>query len=311
MAKRDYYDVLGIDRSAGEAQIKAAYRKLARKYHPDVNKAKDAPEKFREATEAYEVLSDAKNRKLYDQFGHAGPKGSPFGRGGARGQSGRVDFDIGDIFGRGTSGFSGMGLDDILSMLGGAGRRRRPARARGSDVEYELKLSFADAVAGTTASLRYLQPGTSGQPQTIEVKIPAGVRNGSKVRLRGRGAVGPGGPGDLYIKMLVEEHPYFRREQDDIYIDLPVSIVEAALGAKVDVPTLDGTKTVKIPTGTPGGRKLRLKGKGVAKAGQNPGDLYVVVKIVPPKSVSKSGRELLEKFADAEQFDARAKAPWN
>ena len=311
MAKRDYYEVLGVDRTASEREIKAAYRKLARKHHPDVNKSPDAPKMFKEATEAYEVLSDPEKRRMYDQFGHRGPTGHPFGTGRAYPPGGSVDFDIGDIFGRGRSGFTGMGLDEILDALRSRGRRDRRRRAvRGSDVEYKVTLDFMDAVRGTTASLRYLQPGKGGATETLAVKIPSGLREGSKVRVRGKGAIGPGEPGDLYIVIHVKDHPYFRREGDDIYIDLSISIVESALGAKIDVPTIDGMMTVSVPPGTGGGKKLRLRGKGIRRSGKDRGDQYVVIKVVPPQSISRRGCELLKEFKQSEDFDPRSDVPW-
>ena len=315
MAKRDYYDVLGVGRSASADEVRSAYRKLARKYHPDVNKALDATEKFREATDAYEVLSDAEKRKMYDQYGHAGPRaasGGPGGPGRVYTNAGPVDFDIGDLFGRGTSGFSSMGLDDILDALRGRGGKRSARRApqKGSDVEYGVTLDFMEAVRGTTATLKYLQPGKSGQPETLTVKIPPGVGQGAKVRVRQKGAIGPGGPGDLYLIVNVRPHPYFRREGHDIYVDVPISIAEAALGAKVDVPTVDGMTTVTIPPGTGGGGKLRLRGGGIGRSGKTKGDQYVQIRIVPPQSISDPGRKLLEEFQQIENTDVRAGVPW-
>lgn len=321
MAKRDYYDILGVRRDASADQIKSAYRKLARKYHPDVNKAPDAVEKFKEATEAYEVLSDPQKRGLYDQFGHAGPPQGPFGGAGSpRGQRGQGPFtytwnsqgprgegvgNFEDIFG-GAGGMSGMSLEEILGMLGGGGsrksRRRGPA-PRGQDIEYSVALDFLQAAAGTTATIR-LQRG--GRIETIDVKIPPGVHDGSRIRLRGQGQDG----GDLYIVTQVREHPYFRREGDDIYVDLPISVSEAALGAKVDVPTLEGTASVAIPPLSSSGMKLRLRGKGVAAPGRDHGDQYVVLKIVLPKKISSRGEQLLREFGEAEKFDPRANAPW-
>jgi DnaJ-class molecular chaperone len=316
MAKRDYYDVLGVKRGANESEIRSAYRKLARKYHPDVNKAPDAAEKFKEATEAYEVLSDPQKRKMYDQYGHAAPAaaGGPRGRtytwtstGSPRG--GAPGFE--DIFGGFTHGFMGMSLEEILEKLGGGGarggRRRRPA-ARGGDVEYNLTLDFMAAVHGTTATVR-VQP--AGEPaETISVKIPPGVGEGSKVRIRGKGQAGPAGRGDLYIITHVRPHAYFRREGDDIYVDVPVSLTEAALGGKVDVPTIDGMTTVTIPPGTASSRRLRLRGKGVGRSGGARGDEYVVLRLVPPPKTSAKGAELLRQFAEAEPFDPRKDVPW-
>ncbi len=316
MAKRDYYEVLGIGRDASEKQIKAAYRKLARKFHPDVSKDKDADDKFKEATEAYEVLSDGQKRKMYDQFGHAGPQ-SQFGAGrGAQAWSGRGGVDIGDFFaGGGRSGFMGMGLDDILSALRG-GRSPRRARSaapkrRGADINYDVNVDFMQAVHGMTMTLRMQTPGPASKEETLHVRIPAGVKEGSKVRVRSKGQPGPAGSGDLYILVHVGPHPYFRREGNDIYVDVPISLTEAALGAKVDVPTIDGMSTVTIPPGTGSGKRLRLRGKGVVPPGKGiRGDHYVVLQVAPPAKLSDRGRELLEEFRQSETEDPRSQVPW-
>jgi curved DNA-binding protein len=322
MAKRDYYEVLGVKRSAAADEIKTAYRKLARKYHPDANKAPGAAEKFREATEAYDVLSDAEKRKAYDRYGHAGPRAG-FGAGypGA-GQAGRdgqgAGFDFSEFFGggRGGSGFSGMSLDDILQALGGGARRgrRREQRQpqRGSDSETHLMLDFLQAVAGTSTRIRISRqaPDGSTRQETIEVKIPPGVKDGSKIRIRGKGGLGDGSPGDLYIIVGVRPHEYFRREGDDIYVSVPISITEAALGAKVDVPTLDGTSTVTVPPGTGCGRKLRLRGKGVRRGQALAGDLYVVIQIAPPPSLGEREKQLLTQLHGLLACDPRANCPW-
>ncbi len=321
MAKRDYYDVLGVRRGATNEQIKSAYRKLARKYHPDVNKAADASQRFHEATEAYEVLSDPEKRKMYDQFGHAGPGAGPgAGRGRAWSPAGDggVPFDFEEMFGGaggGGHGFLRMSLDEILSALRGGGRRsrRKAPPARGRDLEHHVTLEFLEAVHGTTTRLRLQRQDERGRThsQTIDVKIPPGVRDGARVRLRGKGAEGAGGAGDLYIVCHVRPHPYFRREGSDIYIDVPVSITEAALGAKVDVPTIDGMTTVTVPPGTGGSRRLRLKGKGLrSAAGDGRGDQYVVVKVVPPPKLSEDGAKLLRQFDAVEKFDPREGVPW-
>jgi len=319
MGKRDYYEVLGVKRNASAGEIKSAYRKLARKYHPDANKAAGAAEKFTEATEAYDVLSDAEKRKMYDRYGHAGPgPGAGFGgagRGGRAGQS--VAFNFSDIFGGGSSGFAGMSLDDILQALGGGrgqrGRRRQPRPPqRGSDSETRLTLDFLQALGGTVTRIRISRQGPDGstQQETIEVKIPAGVKDGSKIRVRGRGGLGASSPGDLYIIINVRPHEYFTREGDDIYVSVPISITEAALGAKVDVPTIDGTSTVTIPAGTASGRKLRLRGKGVHRASAEPGDQYVVIQIAPPTGLSEQARQLLTELQGLLAHDPRAKCPW-
>ncbi|MFP4053199.1 MAG: DnaJ C-terminal domain-containing protein [Phycisphaerae bacterium] len=327
MAKRDYYEVLGVSRDATPDQIKSAYRKLARKYHPDVNKEASADEKFKEATEAYEVLSDAKKRQAYDQFGHAGPSAG-FGGAPGAGQStgwpgGAQTVNFEDFFGSagagarggGRTGFMGMSLEEIMEALRGGrgratrgGRRTRP-QPKGADVEHEMRLQFVEAMHGTVKTLKVSRPD-AGETQTIKVKIPEGVRDGQKIRVRGKGNVGPGGEGDLYIVCRVQPHPFFRREGNDIYLDVPISIAESVLGGKVDVPTIDGLMTVTIPPGTGGGRKLRLRDKGAKTHDGGRGDQYVVLRVVPPGEVSEEGRELIRKFQEQEPFDPRATAPW-
>jgi curved DNA-binding protein len=315
MAPRDYYEVLGVARGATKEQIKSAYRKLARKFHPDVNKAPGAIEKFREATQAYEVLSDDAKRQAYDQFGHAGA-GRPARAGGpARagatpwahaGQGGRIRFE--DLFGgAGDSPFMGMGLDDILEALGAGGRRRRASRRRGQDIEYELSLDFLQAVRGTAATLRIQRP--QGR-ETLEMKIPAGVRDGGRIRLRGQGQPGRGEAGDLYIKVNVRPHPYFRREDNDIHIDVPISVSEACLGAKIDVPTIDGMTTVTVPPGTSSARRLRLRGKGTPAPDGTRGDQYITVRIVVPQTLCPRAQELMRELATIEALDPRKDAPW-
>jgi len=322
MAKRDYYDVLGVKRDATAAQIKSAYRRLARKYHPDANKAADATEKFTEATEAYEVLSDPQKRQTYDQFGHAGPAAAFGGRGGGGGQ--RVHFDFGDLFGGGAgggvrgggagSGFMGMSLDDILQALRGGRpgrtkRSRRSASRRGADAEKHLTLEFMSAVRGTTVRLQ-MAADSGGGAETIDVKIPPGVREGSKVRIRGKGHAGRAGAGDLYIITHVRPHEYFRREGDDIHVTVPISLSEAALGARIDVPTVDGMTSVKVPPGTGSSRRLRLRGKGVAGKGGGRGDQYVVIEIAAPADLTDRQKQLLEELGATPLPDPREGCPW-
>ena len=327
--EHEYYEILGVKRNATDREIKSAYRKLARKYHPDVNKAPDATEKFQKATEAYEVLSDSEKRKMYDQFGSAafsrggpGPAGGP-GQGGWPGGAQGVRVNFSDMF-SGSGGFGGMGLDEILQALGGqaraTGRRRTPhpgPAPKGGDVEHHVNLEFIQAIYGTSTTLRLQSTDHDGQTetQTISVKIPPAVRDGQKIRLRDKGQPGPGGAGDLLIVCHVRPHAYFRRDDNDITVDVPIGIVEATLGGKVDVPTIDGTTTMKIPPGTPSGRKLRLRGKGIAPADKkkSPGDQYVVIKITPPAKLSREAKDLLKKFAKIQAdhgYDPRAKAPW-
>ncbi len=311
MAERDYYEVLGVARNASAGQIKSAYRKLARKYHPDVNKSPDAQGKFTEATQAYEVLSDDKKRKMYDRFGQAGGPGSS-GPAGARvyTSTGRGGMGF-DIFSEEGEGFMGMSLDDILQALGGGRRGKRKApQPKGADLEYPITLEFLQAVRGVTTSIRIRGGQRADHDETIEVKIPPGVNEGQRIRVRGKGQPGPAGPGDLYIRVHVATHLHFTRDGLNIYVEVPISITEAALGAKVPVPTIDGMTTVTIPPGTNSAQKLRLKGKGIGPAEDNRGDQYVVIRIVAPKSVSDAGRRLLEQFAETDNFDPRAHVPW-
>ena len=321
MAERDYYDVLGVKRDATAAQVKSAYRRLVRKHHPDVDGSPEATEKFKEATAAYEVLSDAEKRKVYDQFGHAGAAG-PFAGADGRGrgpQGGGFSFNLGDLFGGGGSGFMGMGLDEILQALRGGGRggqrraqRKAPKAQRGADTESRLTLDFIEAVRGTVTRIRIVRHGPDGKPreETLDVKIPPGVQEGSKIRVRSKGRLGPGEPGDLYIVVQIRPHAFFRREGDDVYVKVPITIAEAALGAKVDVPTLDGISTVTIPAGTASSKRLRLQGKGVRRGGKAAGDQYVTIEIVPPKSLSVRQKQLLAEFAEADSFDPRQECPW-
>lgn len=331
MSKRDYYQVLGVARDADAAAVKSAYRKMARKYHPDVNKSPDASEKFHEATEAYEVLSDPEKRKMYDQFGHAGPGmgaggAAGGGRGAPTGGGGGFNVNFEDIFNGarqsragGGGGFMGMGLEEILEALrggggrgggrGGGGTERRRTPQTGADAQYDLTLEFDQAVKGTTTSLR-IASHDSGQAETINVKIPPGVKEGSKIRVRGKGHEGPGGRGDLYIVTHIRPHPYFRRSGEDIHVTLPVSITEATAGAKVDVPTVDGMTTVTVPPGSSSGRRLRLRGKGVAGKGEQRGDQYVELRVVVPEQLSDEAKRLLEEFEKAQPYDPRKDAGW-
>lgn len=337
MAKRDYYDILGVSRSASADDIKAAYRKLARKYHPDVTKNDPKlTEKFKEAQEAYDVLSDASKRKNYDEFGHAGvgaapgagaAGGDPFeafrraqqGRGNGGGytwQSGPgvsvEDLEGGD-FSSIFEQFFGGGAPGGGRGVGGAtgGRtsrsRTRAAPQRGADVEHPVTLTFEQAARGTTLPL---QISRDGKLETIDVKIPPGVKDGSRVRIRGRGQQAVGGEaGDLFIITHVQPHPYFRREGLDIYLELPISLYEALLGTKVDVPTLDGKVTMSIPPGTSGGSKMRIKGRGVERGGEK-GDQYVVPRIVVPKNLSEEDQAAVKKLQADHPINARAEVPW-
>ena len=327
--KRDYYDTLGVKKSASADEIKKAHRKLVRKYHPDVNKNnKEAEERFKEVQEAYDVLSDEGKRRNYDQFGHAGVGaggppgggGDPFeafrrqqGGGGARytyrtGPGETVeDFDFG---GGGGADFADV-FEQLFGARGRAGAARRPGRAaapppRGQDIEHPVTLTFEQAVKGTTLPL---QINRDGRLETIDVKIPAGVKDGSRVRIRGKGQHTNGEPGDLYIVTKVVPHPYFRRDGLDILLDLPLSLYEALLGTKVEVPTLEGPVTLTIPPGTSSGAKLRIKGRGVERGAER-GDQFVVTKIIVPRELDEEDREAVAKMQQKHPLNPRADLRW-
>lgn len=330
MAKRDYYEVLGVSKSASADEIKKAHRKFVRQYHPDRNPGdKQAEEKFKEVQEAYDVLSDADKKVKYDQFGHAGvgtaAGGDPFeafrraggnGRRGARPPGGVSveDFDLNDIGGAGAGGFS-----DIFDQLFGQGRgpagapgrggargRPRPPQ-RGADVEYPVSLTFEQAARGTTLPL---QISGGGGIETIDVKVPAGVKDGSRVRIKGRGEHSHAGErGDLFIVTSVHPHPYYRRDGMDVLLDLPISLYESLLGAKVEVPTLDGPVTLTIPPGTSSGAKLRIRGRGIERAGEK-GDQYVLPRVIVPKKLEETDLEAIRQMQSKHPVDARADSPW-
>jgi molecular chaperone DnaJ len=351
--KRDYYDILGISKNASETDIKKAFRKLARKYHPDVNpKDKTAEQKFKEMNEAYEVLSDAKKRQQYDQFGHAAFDPG-FGQGPGPGQG----FEG---FTQGAESFRGGGFEDIFGNM--FGERMRPqGPKKGEDTIYSVEVDLEDAIFGKTMQidLRHdvtcaacsgsgSQPGTSprtcptcmgsgnvskgmgfmkiAQPcptcrgegtinpspcrtcggrgsvsksERLNVKIPAGVDNGSRVRVAGMANPGErGGPaGDVYIVTKVRSHPYFERKGDNLYSEAPVTVKEAALGDKIEIPTMDGTVWLTLPEGVQAGQQLKLKGKGVPHlGGGGTGDHYVTVKVVTPGGLSEHGKEILREL---------------
>lgn len=317
-SKRDYYEVLGVGRSADAEAIKGAYRKLARQYHPDVNKSDDASARFAEVQEAYDALSDPEKRKAYDRFGHDGPAGAGFGGvgGGGRGRgtytwtnvagspgggaAGFTDSDIGSIFEEifGVSGSrGGFGVRSPYDTASASHARARSKPFKGRDIEHDVTVSFEEAIRGGTQSIKVLRGGTT---QTIEVTIPAGVAEGAKLRVRGAGApsTGGGSPGDLILNIRIRPDEVFRREGQDLILDLPLTITEATLGATVNVPTLDKRVSLKVPAGTQSGQRLRVKGHGVRTADGKAGDLYAVVKIVPPKQLSGEDRAALERMGE-------------
>ncbi|UQX01842.1 molecular chaperone DnaJ [Streptomyces sp. RerS4] len=368
--EKDYYKVLGVPKDATEAEIKKAYRKLAREFHPDANKGDASAEaRFKEISEANDILGDAKKRKEYDEaralFGNGAFRPGPGGAGGS------FNFDLGDLFGGaqqgGPGGGFGGGLGDVFGGLfnrGGAGAGTRTQPRRGQDVESEVTLSFTEAVDGATVPLRMSSQApckacsgtgdTNGTPRvcptcvgtgqvsrgsgggfsltdpcadckgrgliaenpcevckgsgrarssrTMQVRIPAGVSNGQRIRLRGKGAPGErGGPaGDLYVVVHVDSHPVFGRKDDNLTVTVPVTIAEAALGAEIKVPTLNGPSvTLKLPPGTPGGRTMRARGKGAVRKDGTRGDLLVTVEVAVPTELSDKAREALEMYRDA------------
>lgn len=351
MSKRDYYEVLGVPRDADENTIKSAYRKLARQYHPDVNKSEDAEERFKEINEAYEVLSDANKRASYDRFGHAAAQGG-FGAGGA-----------------GFGGFSGFG-DIFEDFFGGFTGMRGGARGptRGSDLRYDLEITFEEAIFGAEKEIEVprletcpvcqgsgAEPGTRpircpqcngtgevrraqqtilgqfvsvttcprcngereiattpcsncrGQKRVrvtrkLAVSIPAGVDDGMRIRLAGEGEPGERGgpPGSLFVVLSVKPHPLFQRQENDIVLELPVNIVQAALGAEIDVPTLDGPTKLNIPAGTQHGAVFKLRGKGVPILRSNRrGDQLVVTHVVVPEKLNDKQRKLLKELGES------------
>ena len=314
--KRDLYKVLGVARDAGADVLKKAYRKLARRHHPDVNPGdKAAEEKFKEISEAYDVLSDPAKRRNYDEFGEISLQGGfdaeqarrareAFGArfGGGGGGAGGPPFESGERFEFGD-------LDDLLGRFGfgGRGAGGRAAGLRGSDLEAQLELDFLEAAKGGEKRLTLQLAGEDGRlrNQTLTVRIPPGVADGGRIRLRGRGAPGLAGgpPGDLWATVRVGAHPVFRREGRNLIVDVPLTVSEAIRGAKIEVPTLDGRATLTVPPGTDSGQKLRLRGKGIpAPGGGAPGDLYVVIQIRVPKALDA---DTLEKLAGAGPDDPR------
>ena len=372
MAKRDYYEVLGIEKSASADQIKSAYRKLAVKYHPDKNKGdKASEEKFKEASEAYHVLSNSERKQNYDNFGHAAFENG----GGGRGGFGNFDFSgsFSDIF------------EDFFGEGFGGGRRSRRSNNRGSDLRYDLSITLEEAYSGKKQDIKFStsekcntckgsgsKPGTSasscsmcgghgqvrssqgfftvqqtcpqcsgsgeqitnpcsdcngqGKKQTskrLSVTIPKGVDDGTRIRLSGKGEAGTkgAGSGDLYLFINVYAHELFKRSDENLFFECPISIADAALGASIEIPTIDGGKAkIKIPAGTQSGKQLRLKGKGMPyMRGSGNGDLYIQVNTEVPISLNKEQKELLEKFREIEneksnpsikKFFQKAKSFW-
>lgn len=365
MSKRDYYEILGLNRDATDEQIKKAYRKLAMKYHPDRNPDdKSAEEKFKEAKEAYEILSDSQKRAAYDQFGHAGVDPSAGGGGFRGGAGGFGDFAdaFGDIFG------------DIFGGSGGGGRGGRSNVFRGADLRYNLEVSLEDAARGTETKIRIptmetcetchgsgakagTQPKTcptcggagqvriqqgffsiqqtcpkchgtgryipdpcttchgSGrikQHKTLTVKIPAGIDEGDRLRLSGEGEHGVNGgpPGDLYVQISIRPHPVFQRDGNDLHCEMPISYTTAALGGEIEIPTLDGAASIRIPAETQSGKVFRLRGKGIrGLRSSTAGDLMCHVVVETPVNLTEQQKELLREFDSLSQKDSARHNP--
>jgi curved DNA-binding protein len=322
---RDFYESLGVSRSADQSEIQRAYRRLARQLHPDVNKDPSAEEKFKDLSEAYDVLSDPEQRKRYDAFGEdfrrvppdvdpatwrqartyagagagagaGGPAGGGFG--GQSGPSGvRFTSDFGDD----------VDLEDLLGgMFGGRGRGRAGwGPIQGADQETEIRIGVEEAFNGTHRTLTISGPDG---PRTIDVDIPAGVVEGQRIRVAGQGGQGTGGasPGDLYLGIRIQPHPRYRVSGRDLHVDLPLAPWEAALGAEVKVDTPGGPATVKVPAGTSSGRRLRLKGRGLPNRRGTPGDLYAEASIKVPKTLSADERRLFEELKRISTFSPRS-----
>lgn len=317
----DFYAVLGVPKDADAATIKKAYRKLARDLHPDKNQGKTATEaRFKDVNRAYETLSDEAKRKLYDEFGEEalregfdaekvraykswqGRAGSGAGGGGGFRGSYGGGVNLEDLFSGAVPGASANG--DPFADLFGRASRRRGGPVKGRDHEQELTVDFVSAVRGTSLQLR-----NPSSPEPVTVRIPPGATDGSRVRIAGQGANSPnGGPsGDLILIIHVEPHPLFRREGDDLTVEVPITASEAIRGAKVKVPTFDGDVTLKVPAGTQSGTKLRVRGKGVARKGREPGDLYVRFMVHVPTGDSPELLKLADALAALETEDVRAK----
>lgn len=327
----DFYSVLGVSREATSEEIKKAYRKLARKFHPDVNPGNaEAERKFKELQEAYGVLSDAEARKKYDTYGSAeGQRFDPFG-GGAPG--GRVHVDFGDLGGRG--GFDDLG-DIFGHIFGGSGRRRSPGRIRGEDQEIQVEIEFKEAAKGTKLTIpihRKIQcsecagsgigggktcsacrgAGTVISTERLRVRIPDGIASQKRVRVAGKGADGRNGgpPGDLFVRVTVREHPFFKREGDDIHTKVPLTFPEAYRGAEIVVGTIHGPVRAKVPPGTNSGRTFRMRGKGMRNMKTRAfGDHLYTVEIVLPKVMSPAGEEAARKVAELYDSDPREGLP--
>lgn len=308
MANRDYYNILGVTRNASEEDIKKAYRKLALKYHPDKNPGNlQAEERFKEISEAYDVLKDPQRRQMYDQFGTAG-----VAQGAHQGFGGRNPFE-------GFEGFAGFrrqrrpsaeedpladAFGDFFSDIfgGGSTRRRSPfSRNRGADLRYTITVPYEEAATGTEKVISFIRHrGDKEESARLSVRVPAGVKNGQRLKLAGEGdgGVNGGSNGDLYVIVNLQEHPLFRRSNNDVQLELPISFADAVVGTEVEIPTLAGKASLKIPPGTQSGQVFRLKGKGFPEVGgYGKGDMLIKVVIDVPKNMTAEQKNLIERLS--------------
>jgi curved DNA-binding protein len=321
MSDRDYYEVLGVARDASADEVKKAYRSLARKHHPDVNPGdKKSESKFKELQQAYDIISDAEKRSLYDRYGNAafegmaaaGPRSGASEWTARQGGPGTEQFDFSEFFGPGGAGggeAEGQGgmFEDLIGRMRGRTGRRAAGPRPGHNVEAQLTIPFLTAVRGGETTIEVERQ--DHRRETLVAKIPPGIESGAKLRLRGQGEPGEkGGPaGDMTIHVTVQSHPFFTRVGRNLQVEVPVTVSEAVLGAKIDVPTLDGPKTMTVPAGSSSGVKLRLRGQGIPASGGKPeGDLFVILKIVVPKTIDDSSRRLITEFAEQNPMNPRA-----
>lgn len=320
----DPYKTLGVSRSASADEIRKAYRELARKFHPDLHPDDaEAKKKFQEVQSAFDILNDPKKKEMYDRYGagfesaaggaRRGPySGGAWGGPSAGGQTFHYDFE--DLFG-GAAGPTGRtrgggGFADFFRQFGQGAAGPQHAPSRGADIEHELTVPFATAINGGKAQISVRRP--SGKLENLTVTIPAGIEDGKKIRLRGQGEQGAAGApsGDILITVHVSPHPYFTRRGKRLDVLVPITLDEAARGAKIDVPTPKGVVAVSVPPGTSSGKKLRIKGQGVTPKGEQPGDLFVEVQIVLPDSLSEEERKTISEISRRHPQNPRAELRW-
>ncbi|MHB1036256.1 MAG: DnaJ C-terminal domain-containing protein [Pirellulales bacterium] len=316
----DYYKTLGVSRNASQSDIQKAYRELARKYHPDLNPDdKTAKKKFQRVQAAFDVLNDPSKREMYDRYGSSfesagpGPHGGPGGGPAWNAGPGAEDIDFAQFFGERFGAEPAGGFADIFSQFrkaGGEKRRGGRAAARGRDIESELTIPFTTAIVG--GEVEFSVQGLDGQAKKVVLHVPPGIEAGKKMRLRGQGepAARGGTPGDLYVRIHVAAHPYFQRKDHHLQVRVPVTLAEAAIGAKVDVPTPRGVVALRIPPGTSSGTRLRIKGHGVKLRDGSAGDLYAEVEIVLPKNLDGESLEAIRKLDALHPLEPRRDLRW-